>query len=61
MSPAGSSAARLTQRRVLGTWWPLAASWLLMGVELPMLSAIIARLADPEQNLAAFGGIVFPV
>ncbi|HIG11080.1 MAG TPA: hypothetical protein EYQ59_05480 [Planctomycetes bacterium] len=51
----------MTQRRVLGTWWPLAASWLLMGVELPMLSAIIARLADPEQNLAAFGGIVFPV
>lgn len=47
--------------RVLRTWWPLAGSWLLMGIELPMMSAVIARLAHPELNLAAFGGVVFPV
>jgi hypothetical protein len=46
---------------VFRTWWPLAASWLLMGAELPILSAIVARLADPEVNLAAYGGIVFPL
>ena len=42
-------------------WLPLAASWLLMGMELPVLSAIVARLARPEINLAAYGGIVFPL
>jgi hypothetical protein len=47
--------------RVFRTWWPLAASWMLMGAELPVLSAIVARLANPEINLAAYGGIVFPL
>jgi len=47
--------------RILRTWWPLAASWMLMGAELPALSAIVARLPDPEINLAAYGGIVFPL
>jgi hypothetical protein len=45
--------------RVFKTWWPLAASWLLMALELPALSAVVARLPDPEVNLAAYGGIVF--
>jgi hypothetical protein len=47
--------------RVFSTWWPLAASWMLMSAELPALSAVVARLADPEINLAAYGGIVFPL
>lgn len=47
--------------RVFKTWWPLAASWLLMGLELPFLSAIVARLPEPEINLAAYGGVVFPI
>lgn len=47
--------------RVFKTWWPLAASWLLMGLELPFLSAIVARLPEPEVNLAAYGGVVFPI
>jgi len=51
----------LTIRRIFHTWWPLAASWLLMGVELPAISAVIARLAAPEINLAAYGGIIFPL
>lgn len=42
-------------------WWPLAASWLLMGMGVPMISAVLARLADPKIHLAAFGGLVFPV
>jgi hypothetical protein len=32
-----------------------------MGLELPAVSAVIARLADPTIHLAAYGGIVFPV
>lgn len=48
-------------KHIFSTWWPLAFSWLLMGVELPGVSAIIARLPDPEINLAAYGGVVFPI
>lgn len=51
----------LALRRIFKVWLPLAASWLLMGTELPILSAFVARLAQPEINLAAYGGIVFPV
>jgi hypothetical protein len=47
--------------RIVKTWWPLAASWLLMGIELPALSAVVARLANPEINLAAYGSVVFPI
>ena len=42
-------------------WWPLAGSWILMGLELPAVSAVMARLADPEIHLAAYGGVVFPI
>jgi hypothetical protein len=51
----------MTNKRVFLTWWPLAASWLLMALELPALSAVVARLENPEINLAAYGGIVFPL
>jgi hypothetical protein len=53
--------SQLSTHRIFHTWWPLAASWLLMGVELPAISAVIARLANPEINLAAYGGIIFPL
>ena len=48
-------------RRILRMWWPLAASWLLMGAELPLFTAFVARMAFPEVNLAAYGSVVFPV
>src|SRR5512139_206813 len=51
----------LPLRVIARTWWPLAASWMLMGAELPMLSAVVARLPYPEVNLAAYGGVVFPL
>jgi hypothetical protein len=47
--------------QVVRTWWPLAASWLLMAAEQPAMTAVMARLADPEVNLAAWGGIVYPL
>jgi hypothetical protein len=46
-------------QKIFQTWWPLAGSWLLMGIELPAVSAVMARLDNPEINLAAYGGIVF--
>jgi hypothetical protein len=45
----------LTQRRIFFFWIPLAATWLMMAAEGPFIAAIIARLADPKFNLAAFG------
>jgi len=42
-------------------WWPLAASWMLMGLEFPLVTATVSRLADPEVHLAAYGGVVFPL
>lgn len=32
-----------------------------MSIELPLVSAFVARMANPEIHLAAFGGIVFPI
>jgi progressive ankylosis protein len=48
-------------RLIVKTWMPLAASWLLMGLERPIVSAFIARLAAPEIHLAAFASAVFPL
>lgn len=48
-------------RNILKVWWPLALSWLFMGLEQPFISAIIARLPDATIHLAALGGVVFPI
>jgi hypothetical protein len=56
-----SSGAGPSVRTVARIWWPLAASWILMAMELPAVSAIMARLSDPKISLAAYGGIVFPM
>jgi hypothetical protein len=45
----------LTYRKILLFWLPLSATWLMMSVEGPFLAAIIARLAEPKYNLAAYG------
>lgn len=49
------SDAPLTRARILRFWLPLAATWLMMAVEGPFLAAVIARLAEPIYNLAAYG------
>ena len=48
-------------QKIFRAWWPLAASWLLMGVEIPAIGAVIARLPDAAVHLAAFGGVVYPL
>jgi hypothetical protein len=45
----------LTLRRVFVFWLPLQFTWLMMSVEGPFLAAVIARLAEPKYNLAAYG------
>jgi Na+-driven multidrug efflux pump len=47
--------SQINQKKILIFWLPLAATWLMMAFEGPFLAAIIARLADPKYNLAAFG------
>jgi hypothetical protein len=61
MATTDIPSAPLTARRILHTWWPLAASWLLMALELPAVSAVVARLPNPDINLAAYGGVVSPL
>ena len=56
-----SSPRKLSYQHILKTWWPLALSWLLMAIELPALSSVVSRLPNPKINLAAYGGIVFPL
>ncbi|MEE2681282.1 MAG: hypothetical protein VX641_02810 [Planctomycetota bacterium] len=58
--PSDSSTSTSTSG-IFGAWWPLALSWLLMGIELPMISSVVARLPDQTVQLAAFGGVVFPL
>ena len=45
----------VSQKRILLTYLPLAAMWIMMGVEQPALNAVIARMSDATIQLAAFG------
>lgn len=53
--PADPTSPPLRTRTVLAFWAPLAATWLMMAIEGPYVAAIIARLAEPTRNLAAYG------
>ena len=46
---------RLSFSSILVFWAPLALTWLIMSLESPYLTALIARLNNPKENLAAFG------
>ena len=46
---------------VASRWSPLAGSWLLMGLELPAVSAVMARLPHATVSLADYGAVVFPL
>ena len=51
----------ISLKDVFQLWLPLAGSWLLMGIESPMLAAFVARMAFPEITLAAWGSLVYPI
>ena len=46
---------RLSTGRILRFWWPLASTWLLMAFEGVFLTAVLGRLPDAPENLAAYG------
>ncbi len=50
-----SETPNLTYKRILLFWLPLESTWLMMAMEGALMSAIIARMAAPKFNLAAFG------
>lgn len=47
--------SQLSLKKIFIFWLPLGATWLMMSVEGPFLSALIARLDEPTYNLAAYG------
>jgi Na+-driven multidrug efflux pump len=47
--------SNLSYKKIIRFWIPLSATWLMMALEMPFLTAVIARLEHPEFNLAAFG------
>lgn len=54
-SAAANDGSPVTTRGILLFWMPLMATWLMMSIEGPFLAAVIARLADAKENLAAYG------
>jgi len=42
-------------KKIFLLWVPLAAMWLVMGIEMPLINAVIARMDEAKANLAAFG------
>jgi progressive ankylosis protein len=50
-----NNVSKLTYKKILLFWIPLALSWLMMAIEGPFLAAVIARLVDSKINLAAYG------
>ena len=53
-TPASATLRPLTSGRIARFWLPLEATWLMMAAEGPFVAAVIARLAAPKENLAAF-------
>lgn len=51
-SPSGIA---LSRSGIARFWCPLAATWIMMALEGPILAAAIARMPDPKINLAAHG------
>lgn len=45
----------LTGGRIFRVWVPMAVTWIMMSVEGLLVAAVVARLAEPTVNLAAYG------
>lgn len=57
-APAAAKLPPMTLNAILLFWLPLAAMWLIMGVEGPAVNAVMSRLPMPDANLAAFGVVL---
>ncbi len=58
MNPA--PCGTLTAGRIARFWSPLAATWIMMAMEGPLIAATIARLPEAKVNLASHG-VVFAI
>lgn len=56
-----SASDDLSMGLIARTWYPLALSWLVMSLEGVVSSAFLARMPNPEINLAAYGGVSFAI
>jgi hypothetical protein len=56
----GPAEEALSYSRIFWFWIPLAVMWFMMAVEQPLIAAFVARMPDPEVNLAA-QGVVFAI
>ncbi|MCF6180379.1 MAG: hypothetical protein L3J63_13490 [Geopsychrobacter sp.] len=45
----------LNYGRIFRFWLPLLGTWMLMAIDGPLLTALIARMVDATLNLAAYG------
>ena len=45
----------LAMGTILRLWFPLAASWLMMSTETPIVTAVAARMPHAKLQLAGFG------
>lgn len=50
-----SDSENLNAWKIFKFWIPLSITWLMMATEGPLVAAVIARLAFPTYNLAAYG------
>lgn len=50
----------LSSADIIKFWIPLSLMWIVMGFEIPIANAVIARMASPKENLAIFG-VVFSI
>ena len=50
----------LTYKEILIFWAPLVLMWVVMGLEMPIVNSVIARMSDAKENLAIFG-VVFSI
>jgi hypothetical protein len=62
MTPAQADPSQsVTMGRIFRLWSPLALSWLCMAIELPLITAVIGRMADFKVQMAAVSSIAFPL
>ena len=45
----------LDQGLIFRMWLPLAASWILMGLEIPMVCRALTKLANSDIHTGAYG------
>ncbi|MBL7662637.1 hypothetical protein JNK13_07790 [bacterium] len=50
-----------TIAEIIPVWIPMALSWLMMGLEFPLITFALSYLADPKIHIAAAGGIALPI